>query len=167
MHVVSGKLRKAPLIKDNCGPDSQSKMYAIELSEVTQDYKTQEKSYTNYRAVLFAKTQAAKQFYDNATAQDSFVVLTCEKLKVESRDHEGKTYITLSMENAKLEGANFTESAPQQGGWGQPSPPSPAPHHPKQTSQQPQNNGYAAARNAPHQPIGNQPPADFDSDIPF
>ena len=147
MHVVSGKLRKAPFIKDNCGPDGQSKMYAIELSEMTQDYKTQEKSYTNYRAVLFAKTQAAKQFYDNATAQDSFVVLTCEKLKVESRDHEGKTYITLSMENAKLEGANFTESAPQQ---------------PQLPVQQPQNNGYAATRNAPQQPTS------FDDDsIPF
>lgn len=143
MHVVSGKLRKAPFIKDNCGPDGQSKMYAIELSEMTQDYKTQEKSYTNYRAVLFAKTQAAKQFYDNATAQDSFVVLTCEKLKVESRDHEGKTYITLSMENAKLEGANFTESAPQQ---------------PQRPAQQPQNNSYAAARNAPQQPTN------FDDD---
>ena len=152
MHVVSGKLRKAPFIKDNCGPDGQSKMYAIELSEVTQDYKTQEKSYTNYRAVLFAKTQAAKQFYDNATAQDSFVVLTCEKLKVESRDHEGKTYITLSMENAKLEGANFTESAPQQ--------------PPQRQVQQPQNNGYAAARNAPQQPAINAAPFDSD-DIPF
>ena len=163
MHVVSGKLRKAPFIKDNCGPDGQSKMYAIELSEVTQDYKTQEKSYTNYRAVLFAKTQAAKQFYDNATAQDSFVVLTCEKLKVESRDHEGKTYITLSMENAKLEGANFAESSPQQGNWGQPSPASQQMQRP---AQQPQNNGYAAARNAP-QPTYNEPPMDFDSDIPF
>ena len=99
MHVVSGKLRKAPFIKDNCGQDGQSKMYAIELSEMTQDYKTQEKSYTNYRAVLFAKTQAAKQFYDNATAQDSFVVLTCEKLKVDSREHEGKTYITSGCHN--------------------------------------------------------------------
>ena len=164
MHVVSGKLRKAPFIKDNCGPDSQSKMYAIELSEMTQDYKTQEKSYTNYRAILFAKTQAAKQFYDNATAQDSFVVLTCEKLKVESRDHEGKTYITLSMENAKLEGANFTESAPQQGGWGQPSP---SPQQQQRQAQQPQNNGYAAARNATQQPAYNEQPMDFDSDIPF
>jgi len=158
MHVVSGKLRKAPFIKDNCGPDGQSKMYAIELSEMTQDYKTQEKSYTNYRAVLFAKTQAAKQFYDNATAQDSFVVLTCEKLKVESREHEGKTYITLSMENAKLEGANFTESAPLQGGFGQLSP---LPQQ-QRPAQQPQNNGYAAARNAPQQPTS------FDDDsIPF
>lgn len=163
MHVVSGKLRKAPFIKDNCGPDGQSKMYAIELSEMTQDYKTQEKSYTNYRAVLFAKTQAAKQFYDNATAQDSFVVLTCEKLKVDSREHEGKTYITLSMENAKLEGANFTESAPQQGGWGQPSP---APQQPQRPAQQPQNNGYAAARNAPRQPTSDAAPFDSD-DIPF
>ena len=45
--------------------------------------------------------------------------------------------------------------------------PSPPPQQPQRPAQQPQNNGYAAARNAPQQPIGNQPPADFDDDIPF
>lgn len=45
--------------------------------------------------------------------------------------------------------------------------PSPPPQQPQRPAQQPQNNSYAAARNAPQQPIGNQPPADFDDDIPF
>lgn len=45
--------------------------------------------------------------------------------------------------------------------------PSPPPQQLQRPAQQPQNNGYAAARNAPQQPIGNQPPADFDDDIPF
>jgi len=85
-----------------------------------------------------------------------FVVLSGE---MGTREHEGKTYITLSMENAKLEGANFTESAPQQGVWAQPST---APQQPQRPVQQPQNNGYAAARNAPQQPTN------FDDDsIPF
>jgi len=45
--------------------------------------------------------------------------------------------------------------------------PSPPPQQPQRPAQQPQNNGYAAARNAPQQPAYNEPPMDFDSDIPF
>ena len=151
-HVVSGKLRKAPYIKAGCGQDGQSKMYAIELSEIVEDYKTKEKNYTNYRAIFFAKTTNAQQFYDNAMAEGSFVVVSCDKLKTEIRQHEGKTYATLSMENARLVGANYPDNA-QQAQYQQPQ------------SQQPQQGGYAPAR----QPVnaGNQPPADFDSDIPF
>ena len=81
-HVVAGKLRKAPFIKEGCGQDGQSKMYAIELAEMTKDWQTQEKSYTNYKALFFAKTDAAKQFYDHAFAEGAFVVVYCEKIKV-------------------------------------------------------------------------------------
>lgn len=44
---------------------------------------------------------------------------------------------------------------------------SPAPQQSQRPAQQPQNNSYAAARNAPQQPTYNEPPMDFDSDIPF
>jgi hypothetical protein len=161
-HVVSGKIRKAPYIKAGCGQDGQSKMYAIELSEIVQDYKTQEKTYTNYRAIFFAKTPNAQQFYDSAMAEGSFVVVSCEKLKTEIRQHEGKTYVTLSMENAKLEGANYPEKQqPQQNGG--------------QQSQQPKNNncgkpqGGPVQQNAPaaQQPTYNEPTMDFDDNIPF
>lgn len=151
-HVVSGKLRKAPYIKAGCGQDGQSKMYAIELSEMVEDYKTKEKNYTNYRAIFFAKTQNAQQFYDNAMAEGSFVVVSCEKLKPEIRQHEGKTYVTLSMENARLVGANYPDNA----------------HHAQY--QQPQG-GYAQATQQPQyqQPnnTAGQHPVDFDEDIPF
>ena len=61
-HIVAGKLRKPTFIKDGCGPDGMSKMYGIELAEVIKDYKTGEKSYTNYKALFFAKTVAAKGY---------------------------------------------------------------------------------------------------------
>lgn len=161
-HVVSGKIRKAPYIKNGCGQDGQSKMYAIELSEMVQDYKIQEKTYTNYRAIFFAKTQNAQQFYDSAMAEGSFVVVSCEKLKTEIRQHEGKTYVTLSMENAKLEGANYPEKQqPQQsGGYNQP--------------QRPQNGNWGKTQGSPaqqHATAAQQPnygiPPGFDDDIPF
>lgn len=113
-HVVSGQIRKAPFIKEGCGQDGQSTMYAIELSEMTKDYATQEKQYANYKALFFAKTDGAKAFYAKAFEEGSFVVVGCEKLKVEQRDHNGQVYVSLVMDNPRLEGAMTNEQ--QQGG---------------------------------------------------
>lgn len=113
-HVVAGKLRKATFIKDGCGPDGMSKMYGIELAEVVKDYKTGEKSYTNYKALFFAKTPNAQAYYDQALAEGSYIVVSCEKLKIEQREHNGQTYTTLMMENPRLDGANYPEQGQQQ-----------------------------------------------------
>lgn len=114
-HIVQGKIRKAPFIKEGCGPDGMSKMYAVELAEVVKDYKSGERSYTNYKAMFFAKTQNAQAYYDQALAEGSYIVVSCEKLKVEQREHNGQIYITLMMENPRLDGANYPEQNQQQG----------------------------------------------------
>ena len=139
-HTVSGLLRKPPFIKDNCGQDGQSKMYAIELSEMTKDYQTQEKSYTNYKALFFAKTDAARGYYDKAFAEGSFIVVTCEKLKVEQREHNGTNYISLQMENARLEAAKFDDLQSSQG---------------QQSAQQRPAQNQAPAQRPPVQKAGN------------
>ena len=36
-HNVPGKLRKAPFIKEGCGPQGDSTMFIIELAEVNKD----------------------------------------------------------------------------------------------------------------------------------
>lgn len=155
-HIVSGKLRKAPFIKDGCGPDGNSRMYGIELSETTKDRNTGEKYYANYKALFFAKSDQAKQYYDHAFAEGSFVVVHCEKLKVEQRENNGTNYVSLQMENARLEGAMIPEGA--------------------QSQQQPQHSGQQKAQNQQRQqqqaPVNrqqknNEPPMDFDDDIPF
>lgn len=110
MHIVHGQIRKAPFIKQL----QDSTMFSVELSEMVKDYKTGEKTYTNYKAMLFAKSPAAIEYYTNATTEGSFIVLNCEKLKVDVFNADnGKQYITLMMDNARLEGAQFS-SAPQQ-----------------------------------------------------
>ena len=120
MHIVHGQVRKAPVIKQL----QDSTLFVIELSEMVKDYKTGEKTYTNYKAMLFAKSPAAIDYYTQATAEGSFIVLNCEKLKIETFDaNSGKTYITLMMDNARLEGAHFTQGAPAQ----QPAPSQPQP----------------------------------------
>lgn len=146
MHVVSGLIRKAPFIKTGCGQDGASTMYSVELSEMITDYKTGEKIYTNYKALLFAKSPKAIEFYNKALAEGSFIVLSSYNLKVESRDHNGTTYITLLMDNAQLQGANYQETA---SGWG-------APVQPQAQQKRPQNT-----------PQYNKPTMDFSDDIPF
>ena len=158
-HIVQGKIRKAPFIKDGCGPDGMSKMYAVELAEVVKDYKSGEKSYTNYKAMFFAKTPNAQAYYDQALAEGSYIVVSCEKLKVEQREYNGQTYITLMMESPRLDGANYPEQAQQQGQ--------------QQASQQYQQQQRQQAQQQwanpqLHQPAYNEPPQDFDDqEIPF
>lgn len=157
-HVVAGKLRKATFIKDGCGPDGMSKMYGIELAEVVKDYKTGEKSYTNYKALFFAKTPNAQAYYDQALAEGSYVVVSCEKLKIEQREHNGTTYIALMMESPRLDGANYPEQGQQQGQ--------------QQASQQYQQRQRQQAQQQwanPQQgkPAYGEPTMDFSDDVPF
>lgn len=154
-HIVQGKIRKAPFIKEGCGPDGMSKMYAVELAEVVKDYKSGEKSYTNYKAMFFAKTPNAQAYYDQALAEGSYIVVSCEKLKIEQREHNGTTYITLMMESPRLDGANYPEQGQQQA----------SQQYQQQQRQQAQQQW--ANPQQQRQPAYNEPPMDFSDDVPF
>lgn len=151
-HTVSGKLRKAPFIKTGCGPQQDSTMYVIELSEMIKAYNSDEKFYTNYSAIFFAKTQGANDFYAKAFAEGSFVVVSCEKLKTDiQQGQDGRTFVKMQMENPRLESfmaASEMGSQPH-GGYQQP-------------AQQ-----KAPQQRQPAQPQYNEPHMDFDDDIPF
>lgn len=157
-HTVSGKLRKPPFIKTGCGPQGDSTMYAIELAEVVKSYNSDEKFYTNYSSLFFAKTTAANDFYSKAFVEGSFVVVSCEKLKTDiQQGQDGRTFVKMQMDNPRLEGClplvDQGGQSQQQQGWGQPQQPQQPVH--KQPQQQVQ-----------HQ--YNEPPAGFDnSKIPF
>lgn len=116
MHIIHGELRKAPFVKTGCGQDGQSTMFIIELSEMIKDHRTGEKVYTNYSAAIFAKSPAQIDYYNTSLVEGNYVVVNCEKLKVDVSDSNGKQYIKLQMENARLEGAKYIESN-QQGGF--------------------------------------------------
>jgi len=123
MHIVHGELRKAPYIKQGCGQDGQSTMFIIELSEMVKDFKTGEKNYTNYSAAIFAKSSAQIDYYNTSLVEGNFIVVNCEKLKVDVSESNGKQYIKLQMEGARLEGAKYIESNQQaQGGFQQQAP---------------------------------------------
>tara|TARA_R110000744_G_scaffold347704_1_gene453250 strand:+ start:270 stop:710 length:441 start_codon:yes stop_codon:yes gene_type:complete len=146
MHIVHGELRKAPYIKSGVGKDGQSTMYILELSEVIKDYKTSEKSYTNYSAMLFAASPAHIDHYNKTLVEGNFIVLTAEKLKIEVSEC-GK-YTKLAMDNARLEGSGYIAQA--QGG-----------QAPQQRQQQaPQQQQRQAAPMA-------EPSFEYDDSIPF
>tara|TARA_R110002051_G_scaffold99868_1_gene170281 strand:- start:1605 stop:2069 length:465 start_codon:yes stop_codon:yes gene_type:complete len=117
MHIIHGELRKAPYIKPGCGQDGQSTMFIVELSEVIKDRQTGENTYTNYSAAIFAKSPAQIGYYTTSLVEGNFIVVNCEKLKVDVSESNGKQYIKLQMENARLEGAKYIESNQQQGGY--------------------------------------------------
>jgi len=173
MHIVHGELRKAPYVKAGCGQDGQSTMFIIELSEMIKDRQTGEKLYTNYSAAIFAKSPAQIDYYNTSLVEGNYVVVNCEKLKVDVSESNGKQYIKLQMENAKLEGAKYIE-APAQGGFQQQAPQSQVGFAPQQQAsqqrpmdqamaqrqQQQSQGGFANQQQAPQQQQGgyqNQP----------
>lgn len=142
-HVVSGKIRKEPFVKTGCGPQGESTMYAIELSEVIKSYNSDEKFYTNYSALFFAKTQGANELYSKVFAEGSFVVVACEKLKTDiQQGQDGRTFVKMQMENPRLESflpvsEMGQQQQQQQQGWGQPQQPAQQPQNqPQQRAQQ-------------------------------
>lgn len=188
MHIVHGELRKAPYIKTGCGQDGQSTMFIVELSEMVKDRQTGEKNYTNYSAAIFAKSQAQIDYYNTSLVEGNFIVVNCEKLKVDVSESNGKQYIKLQMEGARLEGAKYIESnqgyqqQPQQQNqdFQQSAPQQQAPQQQYQAPQQPQQNqgyqqqpprdanGFTAAQGGFQQAPQSQPVAqDFEQEIPF
>tara|TARA_R110000851_G_scaffold8289_1_gene31954 strand:+ start:262 stop:717 length:456 start_codon:yes stop_codon:yes gene_type:complete len=151
MHIVHGQLRKAPLTKSGVGKDGQSTMFAVELSEMIKDYKTGEKLYSNYKAILFASSDAHVNHYNQTLVKGNFIVLTSEKLKIEVS--ECGQYTKLYMDNARLEGSNYIQPQQQQGGFQQQ--PSQKLEQKRQQAQQ------QSSERQPGQDI------DFDDDIPF
>jgi hypothetical protein len=115
-----------------------------------KDYKTGEKSYTNYKAILFESSPAHVAHYQNTLVEGNFIVLTAEKLKIEVS--ECGQYTKLFMDNARLEGSGYIQQGQQQ-----------AP----QQNQGYQNQQSPTYQQSPQQQAQGMPPPDFDDDLAF
>ena len=145
-HTVSGELRKPTYI------NQAGTMYAIELSEMNKD-KEGNKTYTNYKASFFPKSQAAIDYYNQCLVEGAFVVVTCDKLSVEVSQC-GK-YTRLNMNFAKLDGCSSNSQPAQQQ----------APQQRQAQQQQPQVNQQQPKPQAPQPAVSGFD--NFDDDIPF
>jgi hypothetical protein len=126
-HTVSGLIRRAPHIQQGQNNNGAYTMFCFELSEFNKGTQGAEDSYTNYSVALFAKTQGAIDFHMKAIAENSFVVVSCDKLKVDKQvsQQNGQEYIKLKMMNANLcdfNNPNQQQAAQQQNGFQQQAP---------------------------------------------
>ena len=141
MHVITGQIRRAPFTKEGQNANGSWKMFAVDLSERYKD-KDGQTQYSNYRAVFFAK-ESMLDWYNDAFQEGKVVSVSAESLAVDVRDKDGKTYVTINMNNPRLEFSQRGES----GGQHQ--------HHQQQQTQQQQRQ---------QQP---QQQSQFNDDIPF
>lgn len=101
MHVITGRIRRAPFTKEGQNANGNWKMFAVDLSERYKD-KDGQTQYTNYRAVFFAK-ESMLDWYNEAFQEGKVVSVSAESLAVDVRDKDGKTYVTINMNNPRLE----------------------------------------------------------------
>ena len=111
MHTVSGLIRRAPRIQQGQNNNGPYTMFMFELSEYIKDRNGGEPTYTNYSVVLFAKTPGAIDFHNKAIAEGNFVVVNCDKLKI---NLDNQQYPKLQMENPNL--SDFAVIGGQAGG---------------------------------------------------
>lgn len=104
MHVITGQIRRAPFTKEGANASGNWKMFAVDLSERYKD-KDGKSQYTNYRAVFFAK-ESILDWYNEAFQEGKIVSVSAESLSVDVRDKDGKTYVTVNMNNPRL---NFSQ----------------------------------------------------------
>lgn len=142
MHVITGQIRRAPFTKEGQNANGTWKMFAVDLSERYKD-KDGQTQYTNYRAVLFAK-ESMLDWYNEAFQEGKVISLSAESLSVDVRDKDGKTYVTVNMNNPRLEFSQRGDAVSQT---------QQHQHQPKQQQQRQQ-----------QQP---QQQNQFDDDIPF
>lgn len=113
MHVITGQIRRAPFTKEGKNANGNWKMFAVDLSERHKD-KDGQSQYTNYRAVFFAK-ESMLDWYNEAFQEGKVISVSGDSLAVNEREHNGKTYITLELQNPRLMfSQRGGESAPQQ-----------------------------------------------------
>jgi hypothetical protein len=134
MHVISGELRKDTFEKQLDG----SYMFAIELSEFQKD-KDDQPVYTNYKAAFFAKSQSAFDMYKKAFVKGNFVVVSCDKLKIDVSDCG--QYTKLDMSFPKLQ--SFKDCAQPQPQQQQQAPQQQGGFAPQQQQYQQQQGGFA------------------------
>lgn len=112
MHVITGQIRRAPFTKEGQNANGTWKMFAIDLSESFKN-KDGQREYTSYRAVFFAK-ESTLGWYNEAFQEGKVVSVSAESLSVDVRDKDGKTYVTVNMNNPRLEFSQRGDAGSQQ-----------------------------------------------------
>lgn len=167
MHSITGKLNKDA--RQFQAGDSTG--FGIRLGVKYRDPKTKQDEYTNYQAVIFAKSAGQIQFYQSALVAGSVIEVSAEQLKIDTFQGDNGPVVSIDMLNARLgyvHSANAPQGqqaqqrpAPQQQGYGQQQ------QQQRRPSPQPQQQQYSQQPN--QQQYNSHPPLDdgWDDHIPF
>ena len=139
MHSITGKLNK-PARQFQAG---ESTGFGIRLGVKYRDPKTKQDDWTNYNAVIFAKSAGQIDFYQTALVEGSVIEVSCDQLKIDSFEGDKGVILTIDMLNARLGFVNTGNQAPRQQAPQQYQ----APQAPQQQYQAPQ---APQAQQAPH-----------------
>ena len=135
-HTVTGKLNKSA----QTFQAGDSTGFNVRIGVKFRDRKTGTDAWTNYTAVVFAKSQGQVDFYKSVLVEGSIVELSAQQLKVDDyRGSDGTMAPSIEMINCQL-GYVFN---PNQNG---------APQQQNQGGQQQQQQQY---QQAPQQGYGN------------
>jgi len=106
-HTIASKLNN-PANEFQAG---ESIGFGIRMGVRYQDPKTKQSEWTNYSAVIFAKSPNQIQYYREVLVEGSIVVVSCETQKINSFDGQSGQILSIDMLNARLENA-FNSSVP-------------------------------------------------------
>lgn len=109
-HTVPFKLNK-PASEFQAG---DSIGFGIRGGVKYRDPQTKEEAWTNYEAVIFAKSDAQIKYYRETLVEGSVVVVTCSNLQVRTFDGNNGPLHNLRMINANLEYIATAGERPQQ-----------------------------------------------------
>lgn len=153
-------------------------LYLLSFSEqrqVKQKDGSWSKEYTNYSANIVTKINGKQDdFYGQMLTKGNVIGIYAENIYPHSREHDGKTYLEIRLDQARLTSIvaavkRETENQQRQSNGGNQ-------NQQQYSGQQQNNNGWGASQN--QQQGGqiangngnhgrNEPPMDFDDDIPF
>ena len=110
MHTITGKLNKSA----HQFQAGEATGFGIRLGQKYRDRKTGQDEWTNYSAVIFAKSPSQINFYQKVLTTNAIVEVSGDTLRVDNYEGQNGNIVTLEIQNARLGFVSGgTESAPQ------------------------------------------------------
>ncbi len=96
---ITGKLNKAP----NEFAAGESTGFGLRLGQQYYDRETQQKEWTNYECVIFARQQGQIDFYRQALVEGAIVAVSGKEQKIRSFDGNNGTVLSIEIMSATID----------------------------------------------------------------
>lgn len=165
MFQITGRLKRDAHRNPTRNPEWVQYLVSVSLKRsVKQQDGTFKDEWTDYSANVMAKAGKQDEYYSLMLRKGNVVELIAAFLAPKSREHNGQTYLEIRMEDTRLGQVFETvkRDADQQGGQRQSNSGNAGSQQQSQQRQQ-----YSGQQQSHQRAPDNEPPMDFDDDIPF